>query len=123
MYSIYRLYILLKYILFIRKQFKNGYTHEYFWNISLCKGVNVNYTNIDELAKKVGGSLRLTTLVINRARQIVKKAPILIETNIDDPVRIAFMELKQGKIGLHEGGEQPSEIPGQKRLSESAEKV
>lgn len=109
--------------MFIRKQFKNGYIHEYFWNISLCKGVNVNYTNIDELAKKVSGSLRLTTLVINRARQIVKKAPILIETNIDDPVQIAFMELKQGKIRLREGVEQPPEVPGQKRLSESAEKV
>lgn len=58
--------------------------------------------NIDELAKQAGGSLRLTSLIISRARQIMKKASVLIETNIDDPVRIAFLELMQSKIKLKE---------------------
>ncbi|MGQ3684795.1 MAG: DNA-directed RNA polymerase subunit omega [Candidatus Loosdrechtia sp.] len=83
----------------------------------------MNYTNIDGLAKKVGGSLLLTTLIINRARQIVKKAPVLIETNIDDPVQIAFMELQQAKIRLSREGEQPSLIPEGKQISETAEMI
>ena len=55
----------------------------------------MNYKNIDELAKQVGGSLRLTQLIISRARQIIKKAPIFVETSTDDPVQIAFLELMQ----------------------------
>lgn len=63
----------------------------------------MNYKNIDELAKQVGGSLRLTALIISRARQIIKKAPVLVEADTDDPVRIAFLELMQGRIRLAEG--------------------
>ncbi|NUO08662.1 MAG: DNA-directed RNA polymerase subunit omega [Candidatus Brocadia sp.] len=73
------------------------------WNIFLIIGVNVNYKNIDELAKQVGGSLRLTSLIISRARQIIKKAPVLVETETDDPVKIAFLELMKSKIKLNEG--------------------
>lgn len=62
--------------------------------------------NVDELASLVGGPLRLTALIVNRARQIIKKAPVLIETDIDDPVQIAFLELIQGKIKLSEGNTQ-----------------
>ena len=74
----------------------------------------MNYKNIDELSKQVGGSLRLTSLIISRARQIVKRAPIFIETNIDDPVQIAFLELMQKKIKLSDGPEQPTQIQSSK---------
>lgn len=88
----------------------------YFWNIYFIKGVIVNYKYIDNLAKQVGGSLRLTALIISRSRQIVKKMPILIETTTDDPVQIAFLELMQGKIKLSEGGAQPPQITEQKKF-------
>lgn len=74
----------------------------------------MNYKNIDELAKQVGGSLRLTQLIISRARQIIKKAPIFVETNTDDPVQIAFLELMQKKIKLSDGNEQPPQIQSSK---------
>ncbi|MFO0792514.1 MAG: hypothetical protein U0586_00450 [Candidatus Brocadiaceae bacterium] len=63
----------------------------------------MNYKNLDELAKQVGGPLRLTQLIISRSRQIIKKVPILVETKLDDPVRIAFLELMQRKIDLNDG--------------------
>ncbi len=83
-------------------------------------GVNVNvYKSIDEFSGKVGGSLRLTALIISRGRQIIKKAPIFVETRIDDPVQIAFLELMEGKIKLSEGGRQPSKIPEPKKLEDT----
>jgi len=72
----------------------------------------MNYKNIDELAEQVGGALRLTSLIISRSRQIVKKSPVLIETDIDDPVQIAFMELMQKKIKLNDGEGQQPQIQG-----------
>ncbi|MCF6157048.1 MAG: hypothetical protein E3K32_00435 [wastewater metagenome] len=83
----------------------------------------VNYKSVDELAKQVGGSLRLTVLIISRARQIVKKAPVLIETNVDDPVRIAFLELMQEKIMIREGTEQPPQMLEFKEPGESSGEV
>ena len=74
----------------------------------------MNYKNIDELAKQVGGSLRLTQLIISRARQVIKRDPIFIEENIDDPVQIAFLELMQKKIKLNDGNEQPPQIQSSK---------
>ncbi|MCR4321581.1 MAG: DNA-directed RNA polymerase subunit omega [Candidatus Brocadiaceae bacterium] len=74
----------------------------------------MNYKNIDELAKQVGGSLRLTQLIISRARQIIKKAPLFVETNTDDPVQIAFLELMQKKIKLNDGNEQLPQIQSSK---------
>ncbi|OHC08099.1 MAG: hypothetical protein A3K25_08205 [Planctomycetes bacterium RIFOXYB12_FULL_42_10] len=74
----------------------------------------MNYKNIDELAKQVGGSLRLTQLIISRARQIIKKAPLFVEANTDDPVQIAFLELMQKKIKLNDGNEQPPQIQSSK---------
>src|SRR3989339_1553436 len=85
-----------------------------FWNISLIVGVNMNYKNIEELAKQVGGSLRLTQLIISRARQTIKKAPLFVETNTDDPVQIAFLELMQKKIKLNDGNEQLPQIQSSK---------
>ncbi|HHT9107289.1 MAG TPA: DNA-directed RNA polymerase subunit omega [Candidatus Wunengus sp. YC63] len=74
----------------------------------------MNYKNIDELAKQVGGSLRLTSLIISRSRQIIKKAPLFVEANTDDPVQIAFLELMQKKIKLNDGNEQPPQIQSSK---------
>lgn len=84
--------------------------------------VNVNiYNSIDEFSGKVGGSLRLTTLIVSRARQIIKKAPVLVDTEIDDPVQIAFLELMDGKIKLKEGGAQPPQV-SEPKLPEDTEK-
>lgn len=66
----------------------------------------MNYQNIDELSKQTGGALRLTSLIISRARQIIKKAPVFVQANTDDPVQIAFLELMQKKIKLSTGMEQ-----------------
>lgn len=74
----------------------------------------MNYKNIDELAKQVGGSLRLTQLIISRARQIIKRSSVFIETSIDDPVQIAFLELMQKKIRLSDGTGQPTQIKSSK---------
>ena len=86
----------------------------YFGTYILLIGVNMNYKNIDELAKQVGGSLRLTQLIISRARQIIKKAPLFVETNTDDPVQIAFLELMQKKIKLNDGNKQLPQIQSSK---------
>ncbi|BBO18311.1 conserved hypothetical protein [Candidatus Brocadia pituitae] len=80
------------------------------------------YKNIDELAKQVGGSLRLTSLIISRARQIIKKAPVLILADTDDPVRIAFSELMQSKIKLNEDGRPGLKVLESKKI-ENAEKA
>ncbi|MDO8139862.1 MAG: DNA-directed RNA polymerase subunit omega [Candidatus Brocadiales bacterium] len=74
----------------------------------------MNYKNIDELSKQTGGSLRLTSLIISRSRQIIKKAPLFVEANTDDPVQIAFLELMQKKIKLNDGNEQPPQIQSSK---------
>jgi DNA-directed RNA polymerase subunit K/omega len=76
----------------------------------------VIYKNVDELAKQVGGSLRLTSLIISRARQIIKKATLFVETDIDDPVRIAFLELMQSKIKLNDGDAQQPQIWESKKI-------
>ncbi len=73
--------------------------------------LKLDYKKIDELANRVGGALRLTSLIVSRARQIVKKSPILVETESDDPVQIAFHELMDGKIRLREEGEQVPSAP------------
>jgi DNA-directed RNA polymerase, omega subunit len=79
----------------------------------------VIYKNIDELAKQVGGSLRLTTLIISRARQIIKKSAVLVAVDTDDPVRIAFLELMQSKIKLRESGEQEKKVLESKKTEGS----
>lgn len=81
----------------------------------------MNYKNVDELAKQVGGSLRLTTLIISRARQLVKRASPLVEADTDDPVKIAFLELMQSKIKLSDGGDQWPEVLESKKLKSPKE--
>ncbi|MBE7446018.1 MAG: DNA-directed RNA polymerase subunit omega [Planctomycetia bacterium] len=79
------------------------------------------YKNIDELSKQVGGSLRLTTLIMSRARQLVKRASPLIETDTDDPIRIAFSELLQSKIKLNDVGEQVAKVLESKKVESPLE--
>ena len=50
----------------------------------------MSYKNIDELAKQVGGSLRLTQLIISRARQIIKKRLCLWRQTLMTPSRLPF---------------------------------
>lgn len=66
--------------------------------------------SIDEFAKQVGGPLRLTSLIISRARQIIKKSPQFVEAETDDPVQIAFLEFMEGKIRLREANEPPLQL-------------
>lgn len=82
----------------------------------------MNYKIIDELTKQVGGPLRLTSLIVNRARQLIKRAPVLIETKINDPVQIAFLELMQNKIKLSDEAEQLPKTAESGKLLESVEK-
>ena len=72
---------------------------------------------LDEFAKQVCCSLRLTSLIISRARQIIRKAPIFVDTKMDDPVQIALLELLQKKIKLSDGN-----VPPQISESKKAEK-
>lgn len=62
----------------------------------------MNYKSLDTLMNQAGGPLRLTSLIISRARQLTKKSAPYIETGIDDPVEIAFTELMQNKIMLND---------------------
>ena len=71
----------------------------------------LDYKKIDELANRAGGALRLTSLIVSRARQIVRKSPVLVETETDDPVQIAFQELLAGKIRLKDEYEQRPIVP------------
>ena len=79
----------------------------------------LDYKKIDELANMAGGSLRLTSLIISRSRQIVRKSPVLVETDTDDPVQIALDEFLAGKIMLKDEGEQPTNAPA---VQENTEK-
>lgn len=56
--------------------------------------------NMQELAKKAGGTFRFTTLLIRRARELANNAPILIDSDSNDPVEIALEEFASGKISL-----------------------
>ncbi len=56
--------------------------------------------NMQELAKKAGGTFRFTTLLIRRARELADNAPILIDSDSNDPIEIALEEFASGKISL-----------------------
>lgn len=55
---------------------------------------------MQELAKKAGGTFRFTTLLIRRARELADNAPILIDSDSNDPIEIALEEFASGKISL-----------------------
>ena len=55
---------------------------------------------IDELEQKVGGRVRLTTLLQKRIRELVAGAPKLVETRSENPIDVAIEEVRAGKIEL-----------------------
>ncbi len=44
------------------------------------------------------GTFHLTTLLIKRSRELIAGAPKLIETDLSDPLKIAFEEYESGKL-------------------------
>jgi DNA-directed RNA polymerase omega subunit len=56
--------------------------------------------NMEELAKKAGGTFRFTTLLIRRARELADNAQMLVDSDSNDPVEIALEEFASGKISL-----------------------
>lgn len=58
------------------------------------------YYMVDELADRIGGQAKMTVLLQRRARELIKGYPRLVEIDSDDPVKIVFEELIQGKISL-----------------------
>ncbi len=57
--------------------------------------------NLQEFAETYG-TFHLTSLLINRTRELMGGAPALIETDSSDPIEIAFEEFKSGKISIPE---------------------
>ncbi len=55
--------------------------------------------NIDKLTKDIG-SFRLTSLLINRVRELMDGSPALVETDSSEPVKTAFEELASGKLSI-----------------------
>ncbi len=56
--------------------------------------------NMEELAKKAGGTFRFTTLLIRRARELANNAQMLVDSDSTDPIEIALEEFASGKISL-----------------------
>ncbi|MFV1974734.1 MAG: DNA-directed RNA polymerase subunit omega [Candidatus Scalindua sp.] len=60
--------------------------------------------NLDDPAEKYGTFL-MTTILINRVRELINGAPTLIETDSSDPVKAAFEEFASGKLYIPENVE------------------
>ncbi|ODS31721.1 MAG: putative RNA polymerase omega subunit [Candidatus Scalindua rubra] len=54
--------------------------------------------NISNKSTKNIGTFHLTTLLIKRSRELIDGAPKLIETDLNDPFKIAFKEYVSGKL-------------------------
>jgi DNA-directed RNA polymerase subunit K/omega len=46
------------------------------------------------------GPFKRTSLLIERARELMNGSPALVETGSSDPVQTAFEELKSGKLSI-----------------------
>jgi DNA-directed RNA polymerase subunit K/omega len=57
-------------------------------------------TKVMTLADKAGGLFRLTVLLQKRVRELVGGSPKLVETDEDDPIKIAMLEVEQEAIEL-----------------------
>ncbi len=55
--------------------------------------------NLQEAAENYG-TFHLTTILINRARELIGGAPALIKTDSGDHVKTAFEEFASGKISI-----------------------
>ncbi|MFQ5964971.1 MAG: DNA-directed RNA polymerase subunit omega [Candidatus Scalinduaceae bacterium] len=56
--------------------------------------------SLQKLSEIVGGTYVLTYLLIRRTRELINGAPKLIETNSEEPVKIAFEEFLSGKFPI-----------------------
>jgi len=59
-----------------------------------------------DLSSKVGGLFKLTVLIQKRIRELVNGAPKLVETDSEDPIEIALLEVEQEKISLEKMSEE-----------------
>ncbi len=48
------------------------------------------------------GTFLMTTILINRVRELINGATTLIETDSSDPVKAAFEEFASGKLSIAE---------------------
>ena len=55
--------------------------------------------NLDKPAEDYG-TFHLTTILINRVRELINGAPTLIETDSSDPVKAAFDEFTSGNLNI-----------------------
>lgn len=53
-----------------------------------------------ELSRRAGGVFRFTVLLQKRVRELVKGAPKLVETHETDLIKIALLEIEEGKIEM-----------------------
>ncbi len=66
----------------------------------------MDYPELEELYKKVGGKYRLTVLLQRRVNELVRGAPKLIPgEQTKDFIGVAMEELRRGKISLAEDNE------------------
>lgn len=60
----------------------------------------MNHTKVIDLADKVGGVFRLAVLLQKRVRELVSGAPKLVQTDLEDPIDIALLEIEEDAIEL-----------------------
>ncbi|MFO0985290.1 MAG: DNA-directed RNA polymerase subunit omega [Planctomycetota bacterium] len=53
-----------------------------------------------ELSRRCGGVFKFTVLLQKRIRELVKGAPKLVETSEVDLIKIALLEIEEGKIEM-----------------------
>ena len=64
------------------------------------------YPPLNELMKKVDNRYTLVSETAKRARQIVDKAPVLINADVKKPVSLAVYEIFEDKIVYYRESEQ-----------------
>ncbi len=62
----------------------------------------MEYRELEDLYDKVGGKFKLAVLLQKRTAQLVRGDKRLVKTNIDSPIDVALMELREGKIWLED---------------------
>lgn len=60
----------------------------------------MNHNRVIELTDKAGGIFRLAVLLQKRVRELVNGAPSLVETDEEDPIDIALLEIEADAIEL-----------------------
>ncbi|MGR3309175.1 MAG: DNA-directed RNA polymerase subunit omega [Candidatus Brocadiales bacterium] len=76
------------------------------------------YKIIDVLAKKAGGPYVLSTILLKRARQVLKGKAHMLEQNKDDPIQEALEDYTQDKLEIRAGEETTPEVTENSERSE-----